>query len=159
MLVAAICMSAGAKRPLIINRPCVAYNRFDDIKLLRVEFTDTATILSIRFIKKAGADQFRFNRYTHLLAQDGSWRKLKCAKGIELDTYNKVETDSCDFKLVFDPLPRHTQYFDMIEQQDRGFNLYGIHDIKAKLDVYPGARDIVLMAGLNFLRAERPILK
>jgi hypothetical protein len=159
MFVAAICMSAGAKRPLIINRPCVAYNRFDDIKLLRVEFTDTATILSIRFIKKAGADQFRFNRYTHLLAQDGSWRKLKCAKGIELDTYNKVKADSCDFKLVFDPLPRHTQYFDMVEQQDGGCNLYGIHDIKAKLDVYPRDKRYRINGWSEFLKGGKAYLK
>lgn len=158
MFVAVISMSACAKRPLIINRPCVAYNRFKNIKILQVEFTDTATILSIRYIK-VGGGKFRFNRYTHLLAQDGSWRSLRCGKGIELGTYKKIETDSCDFKLVFDPLPRQTQYFDMVEQQDGGFNLYGIHDIKAKLDVYPIGTNFRINGWSDFLKGGKAYLK
>lgn len=134
-LCAFISLSVNAKKTIIIQKPAIIYNTEDGrIYINKVEYTDTATILSITY-KNIFSEEINVNPYIHLFDENGAWHNLRHAIGIQPGKNTRIPSSGqIDYKLIFDPLPQNTSYFDLVEQQG-GCNVYGIHDAKMKLNI------------------------
>lgn len=113
--------------------------------ITKVEFTDTATILSFHLRHRPG--------YWILMARD-YWlcgednRKYKALRGEGITLGEQFVTPSsgeADFRMFFEPMPRKTRFFDFIEGNAKGaFRIYGVHE-EGKAPRLPRKRDTFVM--------------
>lgn len=99
------------------------------IHIEKVELTDTATVISF-YGKNAPGCRMTIAPGAYLIGDNGKEYKALRGEGITLGTYYTTpQNGESRFKVLFEPLPRKTRFFDFIEGQTRGsFQIYGIHE-------------------------------
>lgn len=111
----------------IVNYPIVRSANTDIHEIKQVELTDTATIVRVRgyYIPKYW---IQVSGSIALIADNGTVCPLKRAEGITLDNHFFMpESGEADYTFIFEPLPKGTKTFDMIERNvERPDKLEGI---------------------------------
>ena len=126
-----LCLSwastAAARNDRSFTRPTCISSSTNSIKITQVVFSDTATIVSFR--AKPGYN-FRIAAETYLLGEDRRRYKALRGEGFTLGEYITAQSEEdADFKILFEPLPRKTRFFDFIESMAWGyFCFYGVHE-------------------------------
>lgn len=101
----------------IVNYPAVRSANTDIHEIKQVEVSDTATIVRIHgyYIPKYW---IQVSGTIALVADNGTVCPLKRAEGITLDQHFFMpESGEADYTLIFEPLPKGTKTFDMIERE------------------------------------------
>ena len=101
----------------IVNYPAVRSANTDIHEIKQVEVSDTATIVRIHgyYIPKYW---IQVSGTIALVADNGTVCPLKRAEGITPDQHFFMpESGEADYTLVFEPLPKGTKTFDMIERE------------------------------------------
>lgn len=130
--------------PAVVEYPFYAYRNSLSLELLRVERTDTATVLSMRGYYRPGwwitIDSLSF------LYADGRRCALHGAEGIVPGRHlyiREAETPgegSVAFRLFFDPLPERSARCDFLEGESGGaFNILGIDLTGRPVQIAAGA--------------------
>lgn len=111
----------------------------------KVEFADTATIISFHERYKPGW-WIQMSKDSWLLGDDNRKYKALRGEGIVLgEHYVTPPSGEGEFKVLFEPMPRKTRFFDFIEGNMRGaFNIYGVHE-EGKAPQVPEERDPFVM--------------
>lgn len=126
---------------------------FDDVKIERVEFTDTATVLTFRKTVKRDV-KMPLNPSCYLETSDGQRHYVKGSDGVSILGSGQLSTvKDKKFTLLFPPLPDDTKFFDlhggrMLYQ----FSIYGIHEKGTELkapDIDEAEAAKALMADLE----------
>ena len=107
-------------------------------EITHVMLTDTATIVT--FHKHDTNNGIRFDRATYLLDDKGKEYRIMRSQGIPGEKFDmffkKTANEANDFKLLFEPLPKNTPFFDLIEGRKSGdFRILGIHDAKKPIGI------------------------
>ena len=102
-----------------------------------VTFADTSTIVEI--IATKPGTKFKFTNETFLDCGDGKHYMVKVCKEFPLGQWIPGEgKDEVKTTFVFEPIPKSTKVFDLIEGFGKGmFKIYGIHDSKKPLNIKP----------------------
>lgn len=113
----------------MFSRPAWVGSTTSRIRITKVEFTDTATILSFHEQYKPGW-WIRISRNASLLGDDNRTYKALRGEGIVLgEQYVTPPSGEGEFKVLFEPMSRKTRFFDFIEGNMRGaFRIYGVHE-------------------------------
>ena len=115
-----------AQKNVVWDHPACVFNYNSDIKVERVEFRDTATVVTFTL------DNIETRkRYIHprvfLIDSKGEHHALKSAEGIEVGRLTMLpEPGRILFLLNFEPLPQNETAFDIRNIYRRYFNIYGI---------------------------------
>ena len=98
------------------------------VRITKVEFTDTATVVSFHERYRPGW-WIQIGQEAVLRGEDGREYRALCGDGITLGThYVTPESGEGQFKVLFEPMPRKTRFFDFIESRDEGaFRIMGVH--------------------------------
>lgn len=133
LLLAMLCCvspeEAAARRARTFSRPAWMGSTTSLIRITKVEFADTATIISFHEQYKPGW-WIRIVKESYLLGEDGREYKALRGEGITLgENYVTPPGGEGSFKVLFEPLPRNTRFFDFIEGHAPGaFHIYGVHE-------------------------------
>lgn len=102
-----------------------------------VTFADTSTIVEV--IATKPGTKFKFTKETFLDCGDGKHYMVKECKEFPLGQWIPGEgKDEVKTTFVFEPIPKSTKVFDLIEGFGSGmFKIYGIHDSKKPLNIKP----------------------
>lgn len=113
----------------MFSRPAWVGTTTSLIRITKVEFTDTATILSFHERHKPGW-WIRIAKDSWLLGDDNRTYKALRGEGIVLgEQYVTPPSGEGEFKVLFEPMPRKTRFFDFIEGNMKGaFRIYGVHE-------------------------------
>lgn len=106
----------GSDTRRIVNNPTMRSANTDIHTIRQVEWSDTATIVRVRgyYIPRFW---IQVSSSIALIADNGTVCPLKYAKDIPLDKhYFMPESGEADYTFVFEPLPRGTKVFDMVER-------------------------------------------
>ncbi len=116
-----------------------AYSNY--LSIGSVTLADTATVVEV--IATKPGDKFRFSKDTFLDCGDGSYYKVKACKEYVLGSWIPGEgKDVVIATFVFEPMPKSTKVFDLIEGYGSNmFKIYGIHDCKKPLKIQPFTYD------------------
>ena len=150
---------------LVAGSPALAFKKqFKDVQCIHsnvghaatithVMLTDTATIVS--FHKHDTTDQIHFTPETHLLDDEGRKYRIVRSEGIPHGGgFQKTAEETNDFKLVFEPLPEKTRFFDLIEGMlSAHFRILGIHDAGKPIRL-PKLEDTVDVKTDDFIRMD-----
>ena len=163
LLLAAVLLVAGS--------PAQAFKKqFKDVQWLNsnvgnaeithVMLTDTATIVT--FHKRDTNNGFRFDRATCLVDDKGKEYRIMRSQGVPGEKFDqffqKATNEANDFKLLFEPLPKKTPFFDLIEGKKSGdFQILGIHDAKKPIRI-PAFVDTVSVPQ-DFIRTDTVCLR
>lgn len=151
-------LTAG-NRKAFSNPKCVGSNT-TLISIAHVEFSDTATIISFR---AAPGSSLRIAKASYLLGEKGRKYKALRGEGIILGEFiNAPQEGETLFKVLFEPMPRKTRFFDFAEGQAYGdFRIYGVHE-EGKGPKVPRKRDTFVMTPElenEFFRADTACVK
>lgn len=131
---AMVCLFASCgKQERVVDYPLIEVTNTRMLDITRVELTDTATVVTMEvrafpeYIIQIGSDAY--------LQADGKEYKLTGAQGIVVDSLTEVpEPGNMSFSLCFEPLPRKTKAFDLIDAgHEESSMLWGI-DLTGKKD-------------------------
>lgn len=116
------------------------HSNVSNAEVTHVMLTDTATIVT--FHKHDTTNGIRFARETHLVDDKGRQYRIVYSQGLPGERFDKffqkTVNEANDFKLLFEPLPRKTRFFDLIEGRKSGdFQILGIHDAKKPIEIPP----------------------
>ena len=100
----------------------------DVVRITKVEFTDTATIVSFHERNRPGW-WIQMAQDAVLRGEDGREYRALRGEGITLGArYVTPESGEGQFKVLFEPMPRKTRFFDFIEGRGEGaFRIMGVH--------------------------------
>ena len=100
----------------------------DVVRITKVEFTDTATIVSFHERYRPGW-WIQIAPEAVLRGEDGREYRALRGEGITLGAhYVTPESGEGQFKVLFEPMPRKTRFFDFIESRAEGaFHILGVH--------------------------------
>ena len=147
LLFASLCCAPGAAARGVraFVRPVAIGASTTTIHIAKVEFTDTATVVSFYGKNKPGT-QMTFAKGTYLLGEDGGKYKVLRGEGMTLGEYYATpQSGESSFKVLFEPLPRKTRFFDLIEgNSSRAYCFYGVHEA-GKAPKMPKERDRFVM--------------
>ena len=148
LLLAVLCCAspkATARKARTFSRPAWVGSTTSTIRITKVEFADTATIISFHERYKPGW-WIRMSKDSWLLGDDNRKYKALRGEGIVLgEHYVTPPSGEGEFKVVFEPMPRKTRFFDFIEGNMQGaFNIYGVHE-EGKVPKVPGKRKPFVM--------------
>lgn len=108
----------------------------DYLSIGRVTFADTATIVEV--IATRPGTNFRFSKDTYLDCGDGKHYMVMSCKEFPLEAWVPGEGPEVRLTFLFEPMPKSTKVFDLMEGQGSGmFRIYGIHDSRKPLKVKP----------------------
>lgn len=131
LLLVALCCASGAsaRRVRMFSRPAWVGSTTSTIRITKVEFADTATIVSFHEKYKPGW-WIRIVKESYLIGEDGRKYNAIRGEGITLgENYVTPPSGEGCFKVLFEPLPHKTRFFDFIEGHSRGaFHIYGVHE-------------------------------
>lgn len=129
VLTAALAM---AKKVQAIDRPTwLSSDAGKSLTVTRVEFTDTATVVSFHS-KYKPKWWIKISQLSYLIGDDGNRYRARTGIGIKLgDEFYMPESGEADFKVCFEPMPRKTRYVDFIEGPS-GWRIWGIHQNGSK---------------------------
>ena len=114
-LAVAVLLGACTRDPKVWDEVEYLHSTADAITVTNVEFTDTATILSIHE-KNTPSWGIRIPEYTRLVGNKGKEYKIIGGEGIVIgEQFVTPEGGEAHFKLLFEPMPKRTHYFDYIE--------------------------------------------
>lgn len=101
-----------------------------------VTFTDTLTAVSFTYSGTPGL-WVRFASTAYASDEAGRRHRVVRAQGIDLDSLSWIpESGKLSFSICFEPLPKATRVFDIVEGTfDGAFRIYGIHDRRSKLRI------------------------
>ena len=125
-------MPLHAQRAVTWERPACIFNYNDNFQVERVEFHDTATVVTFSLDGIETRERYIHPR-VFLTDGRGGRHALKSADGIEVGRLTTLpEPGHIRFSLNFEPLPKNETAFD-IRDVYRGFlNIYGIYNGKGK---------------------------
>lgn len=137
MTAATAFVSCSPSGPRTVNDPIVNYSNTTTIDVVKVELTDSNTVLHVNANFTPGY-WIRIAGDSHLQA-DGKQYAMTSTDGIEPDTeFWMPETGKASFRLIFEPLPYQTERFDFIEGSDpRAFKLWDIDITDKPAAEYP----------------------
>ena len=120
------------------------------VRITKVEFTDTATIVSFHERYKPGW-WIQMAKEAVLRGEDGREYKALRGEGIVLgEHYVTPPSGEGEFKVLFEPMPRKTRFFDFIEGNMSGaFNIYGVHEEGKGPEVPEGQAPFVMTPELE----------
>ncbi len=132
-----VCLGLKAANIVTMNKPeiILASSKSDNenISIEKVELTDTATILSIKYTKDPGSSLY-IGKHIRLIGQDEKSYELRSAEGIEIAKTTTVpKSGSLEYRLFFEPMPKNTHYFDFLQKFPDTYNIFGIHDSSYKM--------------------------
>ena len=136
-LFALVALTGQAKTYKTIKAPeamaCINVSQ-GEIRAREVIMRDTATTVHFT-IEYPKGNNFRFDKGSYLMDEDGNRYALRACEGIPLNTWiTSPENGVTDFTMHFEPLPKTVQMFDFTEGDVNGaFMLLGIHDKKYKV--------------------------
>lgn len=116
------------------------HSNVSNAEVTHVMLTDTATIVT--FHKHDTTNGIRFAHETHLVDDKGRQYRIVRSQGLPGERFDKffqkTANEANNFKLLFEPLPRKTRFFDLIEGRKSGdFQILGIHDAKKPIEIPP----------------------
>lgn len=148
LLLAVLCCAspeATARKARTFSRPAWVGSTTSTIRITKVEFADTATIISFHERYKPGW-WIQVSKDAWLLGDDNRKYKALRGEGIVLgEHYVTPPSGEGEFKVLFEPMPRKTRFFDFIEGNMQGaFNIYGVHE-EGKAPQVPEEREPFVM--------------
>lgn len=100
-----------------------------ELRVTNVEFTDTATILTFFYKSRQPGSSMSILPQTYLCDVQDRHYKALFMTGHNLGEYFPSDPDGMSFRVGFEPMPRGTEIFDMIEGTGSNyFKIIGIHD-------------------------------
>lgn len=132
----------------LLGKGEVAYTRLQSfysnagmVAIDKVVLSDTATVMYCTAKGKINA-WFQFAPSTYLSDEEDARYPVKGAVGLTLGEKCYIpKAGQLEFRLLFEPMPKDTKIFDLIEGTDKDmFRIYGIHDAKAKVKI-PEAKE------------------
>ncbi len=142
--------SSFAGKTKTFDEPVCLGTTTQTISITKVEFTDTATIVSFHEKYKPGW-WIKIAKDSYLLGDKG--RKYKAIKGDGItlgENYVTPESGEGDFKVLFEPMPKKTSHFDFIEPNVKGpFIIMGVHDKSKPVKVKTPKKDFVMTEELE----------
>ena len=118
LLLAVLCCAspeATARKARTFSRPAWVGSTTSTIRITKVEFADTATIISFHERYKPGW-WIQMSKDSWLLGDDNRKYKALRGEGIVLgEHYVTPPSGEGEFKVLFEPMPRKTRFFDFIE--------------------------------------------
>ncbi len=134
LLLVMLTLSVGAfagKTKAFADPVCLGTNN-RHIKITRVEFTDTATVVSFHVHHRPGW-MMSLKGESHLLGEKGRKYMAIGGEGFKLDGINELsDSTETEFKLLFEPMPKKTRCLDFIGYGGNSpYMIVGVHD-KAK---------------------------
>lgn len=128
----------------------VAYTRLQSfysnagmVGIDKVVLSDTATVMYCTAKGKINA-WFQFSPSTYLSDEEDARYPVKGAVGLALGEKCHIpKAGLLEFRLLFEPMPKDTKIFDLIEGTDKDmFRIYGIHAAKTKVKI-PEAKEVM----------------
>lgn len=110
------------------------HSTHENVIVESVRFSDDYTFVSISYASTPNS-WFKISRSIYASDEAGVRHQVIGAEGIELDEEQWIgDNGQTTFTLMFDPLPKGTKVFDIIEGEDPvNFKIFGIHKKGAKL--------------------------
>lgn len=132
LAVSALFMSCNHEPRTIENPVCFASNTNEDyfqLKVTRVDFTDTATVLTFHFTSKVPEYKMGIPAEAVLIGEKGKEYHTKFFKEKNFGENFGTTPEGMDLTVGFEPMPTSTQIFDYYEGfNDNFFKIAGIHD-------------------------------
>lgn len=134
----------------LLGKGEVAYTRLQSfysnagmVGIDKVVLSDTATVMYCTAKGKINA-WFQFSPSTYLSDEEDARYPVKGAVGLALGEKCYIpKAGLLEFRLLFEPMPKDTKIFDLIEGTDKGmFRIYGIHAAKTKVKI-PKAKEVM----------------
>ena len=121
-------LPAMARRGGGFSQPEWLGSTTETVRITKVEFTDTATVVSFHERYKPGW-WIQISKEAVLLGEDGREYRALRGEGITLGAhYVTPESGEGQFKVLFEPMPRKTRFFDFMEGRAEGaFRIMGVH--------------------------------
>ena len=121
-------LPAMARRESGFSQPEWLGSTTETVRITKVEFTDTATVVSFHERYKPGW-WIQISKEAVLLGEDGREYRALRGEGITLGAhYVTPESGEGQFKVLFEPMPRKTRFFDFMEGRAEGaFRIMGVH--------------------------------
>lgn len=132
----------------LLGKGEVAYTRLQSfysnagmVGIDKVVLSDTATVMYCTAKGKINA-WFQFSPSTYLSDEEDARYPVKGAVGLALGEKCYIpKAGLLEFRLLFEPMPKDTKIFDLIEGTDKDmFRIYGIHAAKTKVKI-PEAKE------------------
>lgn len=135
VLLAVVASFAMAKKVRTMDRPVwLSSDAGKSLTVTKVEFSDTATVLSFH-TRGSHKAWIMIVSSSYLIGDDGKTYAARAGQGITLgEHFYRPESGEADFKVVFEPMPRKTQFVDFIEGPS-GWRIWGIHEEGTKAAV------------------------
>ncbi len=120
---------ANAAKVSEFAEPQHLINNTGALSITRVEFTDTATVLSFHAKHKPNI-RICIPSTTYLLGEQDKRYAVLGGEGIAIaEPFYLSASGEADFKVLFEPMPKRTRYFDFIGSEGGGNGkIMGIHD-------------------------------
>ena len=134
----------------LLGKGEVAYTRLQSfysnagmVGIDKVVLSDTATVMYCTAKGKINA-WFQFSPSTYLSDEEDARYPVKGAVGLALGEKCYIpKAGLLEFRLLFEPMPKDTKIFDLIEGTDKDmFRIYGIHAAKTKVKI-PKAKEVM----------------
>ena len=126
-LAVAVLLGACTRDPKVWDEVEYLHSTADAITVTNVEFTDTATILTIHE-KHTPGQEIKISSSTRLIGDKGKEYRILGGEGIAIgEQFVTPESGEAHFKLLFEPMPRSTRHFDYVENYSEGWRIYGLH--------------------------------
>ncbi len=121
-------LPAMARRGGGFSQPEWLGSTTETVRITKVEFTDTATVVSFHERYKPGW-WIQISKEAVLRGEDGREYRALRGEGITLGAhYVTPESGEGQFKVLFEPMPRKTRFFDFIEGRAEGaIRIMGVH--------------------------------
>ena len=143
-LIIGICVCLGSTLLLAKEAQYLfIYSNLPESSIERCQFTDSVTAVTMTYRGTPKA-WFTFASSTFASDERGVRHKVLRADGLMLDGKRWLgDRGEATFTLYFDPLPKDTKVFDIIEGNlVNGFQIYGIHRSHEILD-FPSAKESI----------------
>lgn len=121
-------LTAHGRKTKTMEQPAwLLSNTGSSLTVTKVEFTDTATVVSFHSEYKPN-EWIRIARASTLTGDDGKKYAARHGIGITLaKRFYMPPSGKTDFKVSFEPMPHTTRFIDFTEGPD-GWTIWGIHD-------------------------------
>lgn len=141
---------------------CNTDNDYGQLKVTRVDFTDTATVLTFHFSSSEPYYNIGIKPEAVLVGENGKEYHTKFFKEKNFGEYFGTTPEGMDLTIGFEPMPINTHIFDFMEDYNENFKIAGIHD--SAYQVQPPKYSKKELAELdeyrkNFFRSGKAVLK
>jgi len=119
------------------DEPVIGVTRYSNISIKEVLFYKDSTVLKMHIRHPSGYGGFTFGKETYIDA-DGKHYLITGSDCLELGEYTDTDTKTWekDFTLYFEPMPKTTKMFDIIEGDfDGAYTFFNIRPKGVKLPV------------------------